>query len=73
MRSMPLSVSPRVFGISIRRLTGAQLLAHPRVVKDGTVWTRQGPGTAQEFALAIVEELRGPATAQRLAEAMLVT
>ena len=55
-----------------RRLSGAEVLDQPRVVKDGTVWTSQGPGTALEFALAIVEELRGRATAQRLGEAMLV-
>jgi 4-methyl-5(b-hydroxyethyl)-thiazole monophosphate biosynthesis len=55
-----------------RRLSGAEVLAEPRVVKDGPVWTSQGPGTALEFALAIVEELRGADTARRLGEAMLV-
>lgn len=30
------------------------------VVIDGTVVTSRGPGTAMDFALALVEELRGP-------------
>ena len=44
----------------------------PRVVKSGSVWTSQGPGTALEFALSIVEELCGGETARRLGHAMLV-
>ena len=54
------------------KLGSAQVLDAPRVVKSGTVWTSQGPGTAIEFALAIVEELQGPGAARGLAEAMLV-
>jgi 4-methyl-5(b-hydroxyethyl)-thiazole monophosphate biosynthesis len=42
-----------------------------RVVKDGLVTTSQGPGTALEFALALVEDLVGPAKAESLSQAML--
>jgi 4-methyl-5(b-hydroxyethyl)-thiazole monophosphate biosynthesis len=67
---------------------GVQVTAHPsvheqlgtarvetasRVVRAGSVLTSQGPGTALEFALAIVEELRGPEKAAELARAMIVT
>jgi 4-methyl-5(b-hydroxyethyl)-thiazole monophosphate biosynthesis len=55
-----------------RRLVGAEVLAAPRVVKSGNVWTSQGPGTALEFALSIVEELCGGEIARRLGHAMLV-
>ncbi|MEM7310187.1 MAG: DJ-1 family glyoxalase III [Planctomycetota bacterium] len=54
------------------RLGAAQVLAAPRVVRSGNVWTSQGPGTAIEFALALVEELCGPEPARELGEAMLV-
>jgi 4-methyl-5(b-hydroxyethyl)-thiazole monophosphate biosynthesis len=43
-----------------------------RVVRDGEVLTSRGPGTAMEFALAIVEELAGEAQARQLREQMLV-
>jgi 4-methyl-5(b-hydroxyethyl)-thiazole monophosphate biosynthesis len=43
-----------------------------RVVEDGPVITSRGPGTALEFALALVRTLRDPATAERLADGMLV-
>lgn len=48
-------------------------LEDPRVVVDGHVITSQGPGTALEFALAMVEQLSGPERAADLAGAMLVT
>jgi transcriptional regulator GlxA family with amidase domain len=35
------------------------------------VTTSQGPGTALEFALALVRELRGRDTAEHLAHAMV--
>ena len=42
-----------------------------RVVCDGRVMTSRGPGTAMEFALAIVERLAGPAKARELKAQML--
>lgn len=44
----------------------------PRVIRSGQVITSQGPGTALEFALAIVERLVGESKATALADAMLV-
>jgi protein deglycase len=43
-----------------------------RVVVDGRIVTSRGPGTAFEFALALVEQLDGPAAARRVAEPMLL-
>jgi 4-methyl-5(b-hydroxyethyl)-thiazole monophosphate biosynthesis len=43
-----------------------------RVVVDGNVITSRGPGTALEFAYALVEHLEGKATADGLRAAMLV-
>lgn len=43
-----------------------------RVVTDRRVITSRGPGSALEFALAIVSELAGNATATELSDAMLV-
>lgn len=54
------------------KLGDADVRDGPRVIKSGRVITSQGPGTAIEFALALVEELRGAAKAQELAKAMLV-
>lgn len=42
-----------------------------RVVVDGRLVTSQGPGTALEFSLRLVERWRGPECASRLREAML--
>jgi 4-methyl-5(b-hydroxyethyl)-thiazole monophosphate biosynthesis len=53
------------------RLAGARVLDAPRVVRSGTVLTSQGPGTALEFALAIVRDRAGDAKADALARAML--
>ena len=53
------------------RLAGARVLDAPRVVRSGTVLTSQGPGTALEFALAIVRDRAGAARADALARAML--
>ena len=39
---------------------------------DGNVVTSRGPGTALEFALALVEQLVGKAKADELRAAMLV-
>jgi 4-methyl-5(b-hydroxyethyl)-thiazole monophosphate biosynthesis len=43
-----------------------------RVVVDGNVITSQGPGTAMEFALAIVEKLVGREKAWELREQLVV-
>jgi 4-methyl-5(b-hydroxyethyl)-thiazole monophosphate biosynthesis len=43
-----------------------------RVVVDGTLVTSRGPGTAVEFALALVGILRGPTARAELAKRMLV-
>ena len=43
-----------------------------RVVKDGPLITSRGPGTALEFALALVEELLGKAAADQVAAPMLL-
>jgi 4-methyl-5(b-hydroxyethyl)-thiazole monophosphate biosynthesis len=53
-------------------LTEATVLAEPCVVRSGPLVTSQGVGTALEFALALVEELRGSAKAGELRRAMLV-
>jgi 4-methyl-5(b-hydroxyethyl)-thiazole monophosphate biosynthesis len=44
-----------------------------RVVIDGNLVTSRGPGTALEFALALVEKLAGADVKERLARAMLVS
>jgi len=52
-----------------------KLLAYPRgnsVVVDGNIITSQGPGTAMEFALKIVEKLLNPATVEKLKEELVV-
>ena len=58
---------------SVRDQLGvAELRPEVRVVRSGNLVTSQGPGTAMEFALALVEELRGRAERDRLATAMVV-
>lgn len=64
-------------------LHGRQVTAYPgialegvrpvagRVVVDGRLITSQGPGTALEFALAIVRALAGPARADQLARELV--
>lgn len=42
-----------------------------RVVVDGNLITSQGPGTAMEFALSIVEKLYGRNRAMELARLMV--
>lgn len=44
-----------------------------RVVTDGTLVTSRGPGTALEFALVLVERLKGQETAQKLRAGMIVS
>lgn len=45
--------------------------ASQRVVADGNCITSQGPGTAMEFAIELVRQLFGDATARQVAEAAL--
>ena len=53
------------------RLSGCTFVDQP-VVVDGNCITSQGPGTAMEFALTLVEQLSGKAKRKEVAEAMLV-
>lgn len=53
------------------RLSGCVFVDQP-VVVDGNCITSQGPGTALEFALTLVEQLAGRAMRRQVAEAMLV-
>jgi protein DJ-1 len=43
-----------------------------RVVRDGHLVTSRGPGTALEFALALVEQLLGREAMRRVAEPMML-
>lgn len=54
------------------KLRGTVLRERDRVVESGPIVTSQGPGTALEFALALVGRWRGPERAAELARAMLV-
>lgn len=54
-----------------KELTGATVL-QDRVVRDGNLITSRGPGTAMEFALEIVADLKGKETAENLRKGMLV-
>ena len=42
------------------------------MVQDGTVLTSRGPGTAMEYALALVEQLYGKEKAESVAGPMVV-
>ncbi len=53
------------------RLNPAQL-SNERVAVDGTCVTSQGPATAIEFALKLVEVLYGPQKAKEVGDPMLV-
>ena len=52
-------------------LVGATV-SNERVVIDGNLITSQGPGTAMEFALALVGLLKGEATKQKLKGGLLL-
>lgn len=54
------------------KLGGAQVLDSPRVVQSGGVTTSQGVGSALEFALDLVRQLRSRRVADELARAMVV-
>jgi len=53
------------------RLSGC-VFVDQAVVVDGNCITSQGPGTALEFALTLVEQLAGRTLRRQVAEAMLV-
>jgi 4-methyl-5(b-hydroxyethyl)-thiazole monophosphate biosynthesis len=53
------------------KLTGAEIQYDP-AVKSGNIITGRGPGTALDFALLIVAELKGNTVADSLARGMLV-
>lgn len=53
------------------KLTNKQAI-NQRVVVDGNCITSQGPGTAMEFSLKLVELLFGSEKSRQLADAMLV-
>ena len=55
------------------KLGAATVQRDQRVVRSGTILTSQGPGTALEFALEIVADLRGPEQAEVLGTAMLAS
>jgi len=54
------------------KLEGATVLKDKRVVVDGKVITSQGPGTAMEFALQLVETLCGRETMEEVREKAIV-
>ncbi|MBF0343594.1 MAG: DJ-1/PfpI family protein [Nitrospirae bacterium] len=53
------------------RLKAANIVKDEKVVIDGNVITSQGPGTAIEFALTLVELFKGKDKAQTIRQAML--
>ena len=54
-----------------KELEGA-LLSEDAVVVDSGIITSRGPATAMAFALALIEELKGKETADRIAEGLLL-
>src|SRR5262245_60816726 len=54
-------------------LGGASVVDQPRVVRSGPIVTSQGVGTALEFALELVADLKGKPKARELESAMLVS
>ena len=65
---LELTSHPSVRG----ELGAAAVLDAPRVVQSGSVTTSQGVGSALEFALELVRQLRGARVAGELARAMVV-
>ena len=55
-----------------QHLTGARLQAGQAVVVDGLITTGRGPGLTLDFALALVEQLAGPARRGEVAQALLL-
>ncbi|XP_072040165.1 Parkinson disease protein 7 homolog [Amphiura filiformis] len=52
--------------------SGQYTYSEDRVVRDGQLITSRGPGTAFEFALALVEALKGKDTVDKIVPPMLV-
>ena len=59
-------------GFEDRLKDGAAEAADERVVVDGNIITGQGPGTALEFALAVIEMLKGKSEADKVKKQMLI-
>jgi DJ-1 family protein len=57
---------------SVEKELADERYSHDRVVKDGRLVTSRGPGTALEFALALVVELCGAERAAAVAAPMVV-
>ncbi|MFC1452287.1 DJ-1 family glyoxalase III [Verrucomicrobiota bacterium] len=47
-------------------------ISDDRVVVDGNIVTSQGPGTAMEFALAVIRLVEGPAAAETVASGLVL-
>jgi len=62
-------------GITATRYPGIDVIgakySDERIVRDGTIITSQGPGTAIDFALLLVEILVGKATSETVRKAIL--
>ncbi|KAJ3289635.1 hypothetical protein HK104_007329 [Borealophlyctis nickersoniae] len=54
------------------QLDGEYTFKEDRVVEDGNLLTSRGPGTAFEFALALVKRLKGQETVQEVVPPMLI-
>ena len=54
-----------------KELDGAELSEDP-VVRDGGIITSRGPATAMDFALTVIEELRGKDAADKIAADLLL-
>ncbi len=57
---------------SVRQELQSFTYVEDRVVRDGRLLTSRGPGTAMEFALALVEQLLSKEKSQEVARPMLV-
>jgi protein DJ-1 len=66
-KGLPLTSHPSVKA----RVEGHGPYREERVVRAGKLVTSRGPGTAMEFALALVAELLGAEAARKVAEPML--
>jgi 4-methyl-5(b-hydroxyethyl)-thiazole monophosphate biosynthesis len=81
-----ICASPAVFLAPLGLLEGKRYTCYPgaesqvqggawcqdRVVIDGQLITSRAPGTAAEFALALIEKLAGPEAAAKITEAALL-